>query len=176
MHILQPTMCRTREAQAALDSRNGRYKTIAARVAQRNKKEGVDVETRELSDRLGAAEKAVEKFVANRIQPAVQKVIFNSTLALIKSLLIAVATSGIWLNSVGHQRCHGASKIIDYALHSLVSPPARARPQCRSCLVCPPPQPLLFRPPISCPHNLLFGAHQFASGRYSNDLGGGCRR
>ena len=65
---------RTRDAQAALDARNARYKTVAARLAQRNQKEGVDTEARELSVRLGAAEKAVEKFVANRLQPAVQKV------------------------------------------------------------------------------------------------------
>ena len=61
-----------REAQAALDARNARYKT-AARSAQR-KGDAAEADPRELSERLGAAEKAVEKFVAKRIQPAVQKV------------------------------------------------------------------------------------------------------
>jgi hypothetical protein len=68
---------RTREAQAAIDARNLRFKrrsTTAARVAQKYKNDGIEIETRELSDRLEAAEKALENFVANRIQPAVQKV------------------------------------------------------------------------------------------------------
>lgn len=67
-------MCSLREAQAALDARNLKYKTPAARLAQKNKAEVAEVESRELSERLEAAEKAVEKFVAKRIQPAVQKV------------------------------------------------------------------------------------------------------
>ena len=84
--------CRVREAQAALDARNARYKT-AARSAQR-KAEAAEADPRELSERLGAAEKAVEKFVAKRIQPAVQKVSRRTLLmrtipALLRKLCVA---------------------------------------------------------------------------------------
>lgn len=58
-----------------MDARNLKYKTVAARLAQkRNRFSATEADSRELSDRLEAAEKAVEKFVARRIQPAVQKV------------------------------------------------------------------------------------------------------
>ncbi len=67
-------MSRLRDAQAAVDARNARYKSTASKYSQWNKKETVEVDSRELGNRLGAAEKAVEKFVSKRIQPAVQKV------------------------------------------------------------------------------------------------------
>ena len=67
-HVLS----RPRDAQAAVDARNARYKSTASKYSQR--KESIEVDSRELGNRLGAAEKAVEKFVSKRIQPAVQKV------------------------------------------------------------------------------------------------------
>lgn len=69
-----------KDAQNAIDARNARYRTVATKYSQKNRKELVEVDSRELGNRLGAAEKAVEKFVAKRIQPAVQKVHLYSDL------------------------------------------------------------------------------------------------
>ena len=73
--------CRIREAQAAIDARNLKYKSDATKSAQKSKKDGSEGESRELSERLSSAEKAVEKFVAKRIQPAVRKVILSLRVA-----------------------------------------------------------------------------------------------
>ena len=65
---------RTSEAQAAIDARNARYKSASERESQKARKDGSEGDSRELKERLSSAEKAVEKFVAQRIQPAVRKV------------------------------------------------------------------------------------------------------
>ena len=63
---------RVTAAQQALDARNLRWR-------ERRKKEDVKEDNRAVAERLEAAEKAVNKFVAKRLQPAVQRVAPTST-------------------------------------------------------------------------------------------------
>ena len=57
---------RVAAAQQALDARNQRWRE--------RRKPDVKEDNRAVADRLEAAEKAVNKFVAKRLQPAVQRV------------------------------------------------------------------------------------------------------
>ena len=58
---------RVAAAQEALDARNQRWR-------EPRKKEDAKEDKRAVTERLEAAEKAVNKFVARRLQPAVQRV------------------------------------------------------------------------------------------------------